>query len=137
MVYVITVVPPVTPITIPKVGSIVATGVVLLLHVPPVTRSVKVDVADVHSCRTPLIAGGNGSTVTTVEAVQPKPDVYVITVVPDAPLTISPLPGPVVVAVATGGSELLQVPPVVASVNVMEDPPGHKLPGPDMAAGSG
>ena len=135
--YVITVVPPLTPITIPKAGSIVATAGVLLLHVPPVTTSAKVLVADVHSWRTPLIAAGNGATATMVEVVQPAAVVYVITAVPEVPLTISPLPGPVVVAVATAGVELLQVPPVSASVNVIEDPPEHRPLGPDMAAGSG
>jgi len=73
-------VPAVTPDTIP-VELIVATEVLLLLHMPPVAVSARVVVELTHTVVVPVIAGttGNGLTVTDeITAVtQPKPLVIV------------------------------------------------------------
>ena len=55
---VIVVVPAVTPVTTPDVVPIVATEVVLLLHVPP-APSVRFVVAPTHRLEAPLITPGN------------------------------------------------------------------------------
>ena len=71
----ITVVPPLTPMSIPDEDPIVATGVLLLLHVPNGVASVKVDIVPAHSLNTPVIGAGNGSTVTMVVVIQVNGDV--------------------------------------------------------------
>ena len=64
------VVPAVTPETIPELVPIVATLVLLLIHVPPpVLDSVVVEPA--HTVVVPVIADGNGFTVRTVVVIQP------------------------------------------------------------------
>ena len=64
------VVPDVTPETIPELVPIVATLVLLLIHVPPpVLESVVVEPA--QTVAVPVIADGNGLTVTTVVVIQP------------------------------------------------------------------
>ncbi len=57
--YVITLVPALTPETTP-VLLIVATAVLLLLHVPPTMASISVVVAPVHTVVTPKIDVGVG-----------------------------------------------------------------------------
>ena len=73
-VYVIVVVPELTPYTMPKTGSIVPIPVLLLLHAPEpplAVASVKVIVAPVHTKPGPVIEpdAGVALTVTTVVAV--------------------------------------------------------------------
>jgi hypothetical protein len=57
--------------TTPDVDPIVATAVLELVHVPPVTPLVRVVVAPSHSAVVPLMAVGAGFTVTIFDAVQP------------------------------------------------------------------
>jgi hypothetical protein len=64
-------VPSVRPVTVPVAGSIVATAVLVLLHVPPVAASVNVVLAPTHNDREPPIAGGVATTVTVVVVEQP------------------------------------------------------------------
>jgi len=52
-----------SPVTIPPVET-VACAVLLLLHVPPLVASDKLMVDPVHTLVGPLIAAGNGLTVT-------------------------------------------------------------------------
>ena len=64
------VVPALTPVTIP-VLAMVATAVLVLLHVPPAVASLNEVVEPLHTIKAPLIPGGvvgNISTVTTVVA---------------------------------------------------------------------
>ena len=61
--------------SIPDEDPIVATGVLLLLHVPNGVASVKVDIVPAHSLNTPVIGAGNGSTVTMVVVIQVNGDV--------------------------------------------------------------
>ena len=70
-VYVIVEVPVDTPVAIPLAEPIVATAVLLLVHVPPPDASVKVVVVPGHACNVPEIAAGNGFTVTACVAIQP------------------------------------------------------------------
>jgi hypothetical protein len=61
----------------------VATAVLLLVHIPPDTPLVKVEVKPRHNEVTPVIGVGPGLTVTVVIAKQPDVGrVYVITAVP-------------------------------------------------------
>lgn len=69
--YVILVVPVTRPLTTPVVPSMVATVVLLLLHVPPAVVSVSVVVPPTHTPDAPVIAPGVGLTVTTAVRRQP------------------------------------------------------------------
>ena len=63
-------VPDVTPETIPELVPIVATLVLLLIHVPPPVLE-RVVVEPAQTVAVPVIADGNGFTVTTVVVIQP------------------------------------------------------------------
>ena len=52
------------PLTVPEPEPTVAMPVALLLHVPPPSGSLKVVVAFTQSSRVPVIADGNGLTIT-------------------------------------------------------------------------
>lgn len=75
------VVPPAsTPDTIPEMGSIVATEVLLLLQVPPVIVDANVIVAPVHTKVGPVITGLEFTTIVTLSGMvvaQPVPLVSV------------------------------------------------------------
>ena len=83
MVVVLTVLtpPPVTVVGDP-VEPILATLVLLLLHVPPEVASLREVVKLPHTEKVPVIAAGNGFTVTavvyTVALVQPEPAVLTV-----------------------------------------------------------
>lgn len=64
-------VPAIRPLTMPA-EPIVATVVLLLLHVP--LPSASVVVLPAHAVGMPLIAGGNAFIVTTAMVIQPEPD---------------------------------------------------------------
>ena len=66
-------VPADTPITRPVDEPIVATGVMLLLQVPPVVASLSKVVAPTHTLAVPVIAGGPEVTVTVVVDIQLPP----------------------------------------------------------------
>jgi hypothetical protein len=68
---VITVVPGVIPVTIPKTGSVVATAELLLPHDPPMVALLKAAVNPAQICIDPVITPGIGFTVTIVAATQP------------------------------------------------------------------
>ena len=88
MEYVITAVPPgATPVTQPK-EVIVATNVLLLLHVPPAVPSVRQAPEPAHILNNPVIAPGDGVVHTVVVAIQPPGNVYVIGAQPTG------IPGP-------------------------------------------
>ena len=109
-VYVIDVVPGVTPVTTPPADDIVATAVLELAHVPPVNVSLKDVVSPKHAFIAPAMTDGNGFTVTACVLVQPIPSAYVNTAVPaEIPET---LPEPSILALALPP---LHVPPAVAS----------------------
>ena len=115
------------------VEDIVATVVIVLLHVPPVVASVKLMVVPVHRLVGPVIDPGPAPTVTTVVAIQPAPSEYVIVVVPIVPPVRIPVVRPIVATVVV---LLVHVPPVTASLNVMV-PPMHTPVGPRIDVGEG
>ena len=70
-VYVIFVVPAAMPVAIPELAFIVAVGVLLLLHVPPVVALVNASVVPVHIVAA-LVIAGNTFMVTVVVRKQPE-----------------------------------------------------------------
>ena len=73
-VYVIVDVPGVPPVTKPEADPIVATTVLLLIHVPP-PASLKVVDRPEHTDVVPVIADGNGLTVATFVTLHPPASV--------------------------------------------------------------
>jgi hypothetical protein len=118
-VYVIVEVPPLLPVTIPLPEPIPAIEELLEVHVPPAVLSVNAVVCPTQIAVAPMIASGSGFTVTVVVAEQPAL-VYIIGTLqlPNKP----PLTTPPDVTVAHKVLPLVQVPPVVASLNVVENP---------------
>lgn len=106
-----------TPVTIPDDEPTVAKAIPELVHVP-LPESDNVSLASTHTDDAPVIAEGNGFTVTTVVAEQPVAARYVIVAVPaESPETI-----PLVPIVAVAGVLLLHVPPTVPSLNAVVEP---------------
>jgi hypothetical protein len=64
-------VPVAAPVTIPKIGSIVATAVLLLVHSPPAIVSLSAVVAPMHVLSIPAMAEGDDKTVITADVLQP------------------------------------------------------------------
>ena len=66
----IVLVPGVIPVTIPE-EPIMATAVLLLVHIPPPAVLPNIVVAPAHTCSVPLITEGAKFTIIVVVAVQP------------------------------------------------------------------
>jgi hypothetical protein len=125
-------VPAATPHAVPAELPMVATDVLLLLHVPPAVASLRVVQVPAHMVVVPMIAAGNGLTVATIVVVQPPLMVYEIVAVPaEMPQSVPVLP-----MVATDTLLLLQVPPDMASLSVVQRP-AQTDGTPLMAAGAG
>src|ERR1043165_8763955 len=106
----------------------------LLLHVPPIVALLSVRVPPTHTLKVPVIAAGNGDTVTTAVVKHPVAGiVYVMVVVPTAPPVANPVPERMV---ATPVVLLIHTPPEVVLLRVATVP-GHSVIVPVMAAGSG
>jgi hypothetical protein len=73
-VYVIVIDPLAIPVATPVIGSMVATALLLLVHVPDAVALDKVVVEPIHVFGVPVIAAGSGSTVTFVVLIQPVPN---------------------------------------------------------------
>src|SRR4051812_18495886 len=80
------------PLTIPVTTPTVATGRLLLLHVPPAGKPVKGQVVPSQSELTPTIGSGSGRTVIESITKQPVPGIrYVMTATPEStPKTTPP-----------------------------------------------
>jgi len=113
------VVPARTPVTMPVLVPIVATALLLLLQLPPVVALLSVVVRPSQTLIVPVIEASGGSTVNVNVVIQPVAKVYVMVVVPTRTPVTMPLLVPMV---ATEMSLLLQEPPVVASLSVVESP---------------
>jgi hypothetical protein len=130
--YIIVSMPGVTPVTTPPDTIAVA---LLALHVPPEAASVNVIDEPIHTPDAPAIvpALGSGLIVTAFDVVvvpQPLVIAYMIVSVP----AVTPVTTPVrTVAVALLA---LQMPPEVASVNVIEEP-AHTFDAPVITPASG
>jgi hypothetical protein len=107
------------------VPVIVAIAGLLLPHAPPGVGSLNAAVEPTHRWSDPLMAAGNGLTVTGAVTLQPGPSEYVIVAIPMATPLIIPVAGS---AVATTGLLLLHVPPAVISENNCV--PDKHTPGP-------
>jgi hypothetical protein len=130
--------PEAPPVTNPVAGFTVAHTVLLLLHMPPDEPELNDVISPEHTVVMPVIAVGNAFTFIVAVAIQPvAAKVYVIRDVPAlTPVaTPPPAPGPGVI-VATPVVALLQVPPGVASLNVVVEPT-QTIVVPVIAAGSG
>ncbi len=112
------VVPAATPVAVPDVEPIVAIPVLELLHTPPEVASVSVVVLPTVTLSVPDIAAGFGLTVMVVATLQPVDNVYDITAVPG----VTPVTIPVVEPIVAEELLLVQVPPVVALLNVVVAP---------------
>jgi len=111
-------VPVATPLTVPVEEPIVATPVLLLLHVPPDVVELSVVLLPAQMLVVPVIEAGVLFTVNVEVAIQ-LPILYVIVAVPaPAPVAV-PVDEPIV---ATPVLLLLQVPPLTELVSV-ELPP--------------
>ena len=126
------VLPVTTPVTTPPEET-VATPVLPLLHVPPVSVSPRVSVAPWHSAPAPVIADGKGFTV-TVAVLEHPVDVCVKLISEVPPVVETPETSPPDVMVAMEGLILVHVPGVEASVNVVVAPL-HTPNRPPIAAG--
>src|SRR4051812_41154478 len=108
--------PVTTPVTACMVPTPAAAG--SLLHIPPGIPFVRFTANPAQTVCEPPIAGGSVSTVITIVVMHPVGNVYVIIAVPaDTPVT-SPDARP---ATATDILPLVQVPPTIASCNVVVD----------------
>ena len=118
VVYIMVVVPPLIPVTIP-VEPTVATLVMVLSHVPPALMSESEVVEPAQRTAVPVIGAGSGLTVTTIVAIQPAGGAaYVIVAVPrNIPVTVS-TPEEVPLR-ETFRLVVLQVPPGASASNVV------------------
>jgi hypothetical protein len=112
-------VPAIIPVTIPLAEPTVAVPAAPLDHVPVPELFERVIVPPWQTGTLPVAADGAASTVTVVVTTAPHEAVLVITAVPAAAAVIIPVADPIV---ATDVLELLQAPPIVASVSVRDVP---------------
>jgi hypothetical protein len=122
-------IPVATPFTSPEIVFIVATPGFDDVQVPPDTELVSVADAPVQSCPEPPIDGGNPIADIDMVLKHPEPRSYVITAVPEE----IPVTTPAVLTDNFDASLLVQVPPLIGWVSVMEAPT-HRLEAPEMAA---
>jgi hypothetical protein len=111
-------IPEPTPVTTPF-EPIVARVTSLVLQLPPAVASLTVNVDPTHTFPVPVIAAGNGLTVSTDVDLQPVANRYVIVVVPEVTPETMPVDAP---TEATVPLLLLHVPAVVASFKVTVEP---------------
>ena len=127
-------VPAAMPETTPVDEPIDATDGLLELHEPPASESDKVMVEPAHNVVGPVIGSGNTFTFTVVVIKHPvETSVYEIYAIPVVPPVTMPVADP---TVATDGLLLLQVPPGLASLNVIVVAE-HNMPPPIIADGGG
>ena len=126
------VVPAVNAETSPVPDVMVATAVLVLLHVPPVETSDRVVVVPAQIVVVPVI-GVVGFTVTMAVVVHPPAVTNVIVEVPGAIPLIMPVVSP---AVATAVLPLVQVPPRSRSLKDMVKP-GQTSVAPCITSGTG
>ena len=130
------VVPAAIPVAIPVPGPIVATNGLPLPQVPPGVASANVVVKPTHTDSVPVMAAGNGFTVTMAVLIQPVGKVYVIVVVAgNVDPVIIPVTSPVALIEPIPGRLLLHVPPGIASVNWVVCP-WHTLSVPFIGVGN-
>ena len=129
-------IPELIPVTTPVVATTVAVPVAPLVQLPPVGPLLSVVVLFSHTCSVPVMASGNGFTVTVAIFEQPVPNEYDIVTVASAvePVT-TPYTTPVVLTVAIAVLLLAHVPPPVRVLRFVVCP-WHTCITPVMLAGS-
>ncbi len=131
-VYVIVDVPAERPLTTPEAGSIVATEVLLLIHVPVFVVDASVVTAPSHTDAVPVIVATVATAVTVLVAVAPHPVLYRIDTLPlPTPVTIPVVKPTVALAVLL----LLHVPYNVVLLKVVCEPTQTRVGDPVMGAG--
>ena len=120
--------PELNPVTTCVDMFIVATPILLMLHIPPAVASDKVIVDGIQIVEAPDIKAGDASTVTG-NVTDDEHDVYVMITLPELTPVITP-------AALTVARLLLDdhTPPITDSDNVA-DTPAHMVDGPLIAAG--
>ena len=131
-VYVMFVIPKLTPVTTPLVLFTVATPGVLLVHIPPVVLLPSAVVMPTHTFRLPVAGDGSAFTLTVDIRIQPVASVYVMRVVP----AFRPVTTPPDVIEATDVLPLSHVPPTLLLFSVIVFP-WHTIDGPVVLFGSG
>ena len=117
----------------PEPVPTVATDVLLLLQLPPVTVLVSATAVPAHMVETPLMLAGVVFTVSIEVVLHPVAIVYVITDVPAIPAATRPVDAPIVATVVLPDAH---VPPVVAEERAAA-PPTQRPRDPLIAAGCG
>jgi hypothetical protein len=108
-------IPELIPVTTPVVATTVAVPVAPLVQLPPVGPLLSVVVLFSHTCSVPVIASGNGFTVTVAVFRQPVPSEYdIVTVFTAVEPVMTPYTVPDVFIDATAGLLLDHVPPAVS-----------------------
>ncbi len=134
-VYVISVVPAVTPVRIPEDEPMVATPDVLLVHDPPVGVVDKFVVVPVHAGRDRVNAAGAGFMVNSAVDWHPVAiNLYDIVAVPVEIGVTVPVADPIV---AIELLPLIHEPPAVLHVNVVADAFSHNTSVPEIEVGTG
>lgn len=124
--------PEATPVTIPVAEPMPAIAELLLLQVPVPPLLLTVAVAPMQTLPAPVIAGGNGFTVSVRVMEQPvEESVKVMVVVPAA----TPLTTPVAMLIVAVPVLLLAHVPPPALLLKVADEPTHTAAAPDMAGG--
>jgi hypothetical protein len=127
-VYVIRVLPPVTPVTIP-VGEIAAMPGLLIDQVPPAVASESCNELFLQTVACPAIVSGAGFTVSVAEVIQPEATVYTMVTTPGE----IPVTWPIASIVAMEVLLELHVPPVVELERTIS-PFEHKIGDPVIGA---
>lgn len=129
--------PVATAVTTPVEEPMVATVVVLLLHVPPVAVLVSVAVPAGQSVVVPEMVPAVGRLFTiTVAVALDVPQLLVTVYITDVLPVATPVITPVEETVTTDVLPLVQLPPVGVPVNVA-DAEGHTVLAPDIEAVEG
>ena len=124
-------VPALIPFIIPDKVPTVAIPVLLLIQLPPLIASERSIEVPTQTIDGPEMAEGDGVTEIVVVVKQPVARATVIIVVPNEIPVTTPVNIPII---ATDGLLLVQLPPVVASNWVIEDPTQTEV-GPVMVEG--
>ena len=125
----ITAVPGLIPSTLPDTST--DAKLLVVLQVPPDSRSLKMTVEPAHTEDAPMMDDGPALTVTTADIKQPEPAVYFIVVVPAS----TPVTTPDDAMVATEVLVLLHAPLPPSLSEVV--PPAQVVSVPAIAVGTG
>lgn len=110
-----------TPVTAPVIRPTEALDGMLEVQSPPGDASLKKVVSPTHTLWTPVMSGGNGTTVTMRSRIQPDIIVYVTITVPGVIPDMTPVIGCIVPIIAVPGL-VLHTPPGMVLVRLIANP---------------